>query len=78
MSSGRPPGAADIRPSGLEQLSHPPLGPALTPSAYYLLRDLKAHLPGCQSENDEGLTEATEACSDQQKDDLCTVLASRA
>ena len=44
-----------------EQLNHPPYSPDLAPSDYYLFRNLKSHLHGTRSRDDDELKASTEA-----------------
>ena len=53
----------------VKQLNHPPYSPDLTPSDYYLFRNLKSHLRGTRFWDNE-LKAATEAWFGDHKDDL--------
>ena len=61
---------AAIRECKFEQLNHPPYSPDLAPSDYYLFQNLKSHLRGTGSRDDDELKAATEAWFEDQIDDF--------
>ena len=57
---------AAIRECKLKQLNHLPYSPDLTPSDYYLFRNLKSHLCGTRFRDNDELKAATEAWFEDQ------------